>query len=253
MFAGYSVMNILGINFMSVLGVNGDMKTGISSFKTVWAWLSLVVFALFGASAVHAEQDAASEVRAVVEQNVAELLQEYERLRPIFEEDPDQFYQSMDAALSKIVDFRRIAARVMGKYAKKASKAQRGQFTQVFKDSLFNAYTKTLVDSSSFEMKVTKATINPRSDKRAKVDMDVISATGSVYPVSYSMYKNKEGAWLMENVVVFGVNVGLAFRDKFESQYRENKGNIASVIDNWNVDLEIKTKASSDVVATKES
>ena len=208
------------------------------------------------ALSVQATENDAEEgrIKALVEQNVVELLAEYEKEKVHFDTDPKRFYTAMENALSKIVDFKRIAARVMGKYAKRASKDQRGQFTQVFKDSLFNTYTSTLVESGSFDIKVTKATLNSRSDKRASVDMDVISDSGNVYPVTYSMYKNKEDEWLMENVIVFGVNVGLAFRDKFEAQYREHKGNIAAVIDNWKVDIKIDVpdEQSSQALASEE-
>ena len=145
----------------------------------------------------------------------------------------------MDISLSKIVDFRRISARVMGKYAKRASKEQRNNFVEVFKKSLYVTYTKTLIESGVFKINVTKASINSRSDKRANVNLDVISDTGTVFPVLYSMHKNKRSQWLVENVVVFGVNIGLAFRDRFETQMRKNKNDIDAVIKSWSVNLEI--------------
>jgi phospholipid transport system substrate-binding protein len=210
-------------------------------------FLSLVFFGSVSAST--SETDGATDVRQVVEQNVASMLQVYETEKVHFESDPQRFYRSMDDAISNIVDFKRIAARVMGKYARLASKEQRGQFTQVFKDSLFNTYTKTLVESGKFKINVTKAELNSRSDARASVDMDVISDSGNVYPVTYSMYKNKEGQWLMENVIVFGVNVGLAFKDKFEAQYRASKGDITAVINGWTVDIELKAPETAATVA----
>lgn len=212
--------------------------------------LLLLSLAFFGSvSASTSEADGATDVRQVVEQNVASMLQVYETEKVHFESDPQRFYRSMDDAISNIVDFKRIAARVMGKYARLASKEQRGQFTQVFKDSLFNTYTKTLVESGKFKINVTKAELNSRSDARASVDMDVISDSGNVYPVTYSMYKNKEGQWLMENVIVFGVNVGLAFKDKFEAQYRASKGDITAVINGWTVDIELKAPETAATVA----
>jgi phospholipid transport system substrate-binding protein len=212
--------------------------------------LLLLSLAFFGSvSASTSEADGATDVRQVVEQNVASMLQVYETEKVHFESDPQRFYRSMDDAISNIVDFKRIAARVMGKYARLASKEQRGQFTQVFKDSLFNTYTKTLVESGKFKINVTKAELNSRSDSRASVDMDVISDSGNVYPVTYSMYKNKEGQWLMENVIVFGVNVGLAFKDKFEAQYRASKGDITAVINGWTVDIELKAPETAATVA----
>ena len=213
-------------------------------------FLLLVSLVFFGAvSASTSEADDANAVRQVVEQNVASMLQVYEAEKNYFETDPQRFYRSMDDAISNIVDFKRIAARVMGKYARLASKEQRGQFTQVFKDSLFNTYTKTLVQSGKFKIIVTKAELNSRSDARASVDMDVISDSGNVYPVTYSMYKNNEGQWLMENVIVFGVNVGLAFKDKFEAQYRASKGDITAVINSWTVDIELKAPETAATVA----
>ena len=99
---------------------------------------------------------------------------------------------------------------------------------------------KAIVDQGSFEMRVVKAQINPRSDKRASVEMEVITSNGNIYPVTYSMYKNAEGRWYMENVIVFGVNIGLALRDKFELEYRKNRGDIDAVIASWSVDLELE-------------
>jgi len=230
------------------------MMTQIKAIKkqehSFWFRLSaLLLVAMLSFTSMAATADGADEVRHVVEQNVTRMLAVYESEKVHFESDPQRFYRSMDEAISNIVDFKRIAARVMGKYARSASKEQRGQFTGVFKDSLFNTYTKTLVESGEFKINVTKAELNSRSDARASVDMDVISDSGNVYPVTYSMYKNKSGKWLMENVIVFGVNVGLAFKDKFETQYRANKGDIAAVINGWTVDIELPTADSTSAIA----
>jgi len=191
-------------------------------------------------NSVFAAAEEADIVKQTVEENVAKIVSVYEERKPTYETDPEGFYVDMERAISAIIDFRRIAARVMGKYAKKASKAQRDEFVDNFKTSLFKTYTKTIIDQGSFEIKVVKATINTRSDRRAAVDMEFISDSGKAYPVTYSMYKNKSGQWMMENVIVFGINIGLAFKDKFEAQMREQKGDIQSVIANWTVDLDIE-------------
>ena len=187
----------------------------------------------------NAKADESELVKTTVEKNVKDILQTFEEQKPKYETDPDGFYMEMERAISSIIDFRRIAARVMGKYARKASKDQRNEFVESFKTSLFNTYTKAIVDQGSFKMRVVKSQINPRSDKRASVEMEVITSSGNIYPVTYSMYKNKEGRWYMENVIVFGINIGLAFRDKFDSEMKTRKGDIQAVIANWSVELEI--------------
>jgi len=179
-------------------------------------------------------------VKETVSASVADLLEKFNQERQFYETEPDRFFSKMDAALSKIVDFRRIAARVMGRYARKATKEQKNKFVNVFKKSLYATYTKTLIESGVNDINVTKARINSRSDKKATVDLNVISANGTVFPVIYSMHKTKDDRWLLENVIVFGVNVGLAFRDRFEKQVRKNKGDIDLVIDSWTVNLDIK-------------
>jgi phospholipid transport system substrate-binding protein len=231
------------------------MKSNLS-FVSV---LLLVLSSVFVAQSAYAANKSAKsgleseEIRQVVEKNVLEVLELFKVEREYYETDPDRFLKSMDGALNKIVDFRRIAARVMGKYARKASKDQRNRFVQVFKDSLYSTYTKTLIDSGVFDIKVTKAKLNSRSNKKAVVDMQVITDNGTVLPVAYSMYLDKQNNWMMENVIVFGVNIGLAFRDKFALQYRKNKGNLNSVIDGWNVDLDIKQPDGTDLLKKAEN
>ncbi len=187
----------------------------------------------------HADENQEEVVRQTVEDSVKSLLDKFNKEREFYDTEPDRFFNNMDVALSEIVDFRRIAARVMGKYARKASKAQRDNFVNIFKKSLYATYTKTLIESGVFKINVTKAKINSRSDERASVNLDVVSDNGTVFPVVYAMHKNKEHQWLVENVVVFGVNVGLAFRDRFEGQMRKNKNNIDAVIKSWTVKLDI--------------
>ena len=208
--------------------------------------ISLILFS----GSLHAKSEDQSElVRKKVENNVQELLAKFNEEKVHFEKEPERFLNNMDAALSKLVDFRRIAARVMGKYGRAATDEQKDRFVKVFKDSLYSTYTKTLVESGVFKINVTKAEINSRSDEKASVYMDVISDNGTVFPVTYSMHKNDNDQWMMENVIVFGVNIGLAFRDKFELEYRKYRGDIDALIKNWTVDLELegaveKAKAS---------
>lgn len=209
------------------------------------ALLSVVVLSLLVSNVAFGGEHEAELVRQAVEKNVTELVDKFDRERQYYETDPERFFSSMDQALGKIVDFRRIAARVMGKYARKASREQRDRFVAVFKDSLYETYTKTLVESGAFKINVIKAKINSRSDKRATVDLEVVSDNGSVYPVVYSMHRTKSDEWLMENVIVFGVNIGLAFRDKFESQMRRNKGDVDAVIGAWTAPLDIKKPKES--------
>ncbi|MGC8121137.1 MlaC/ttg2D family ABC transporter substrate-binding protein [Marinobacter sp. VGCF2001] len=173
------------------------------------------------------------DLQQYVDDNTQKLVQKLNAEKGLYEQDPEAFYTSMDQTLEAFVDFRRIAARVMGRYARQTTPEQRDAFVEKFKRSLFDSYAQALVTSEDFEITVKEATILPQNDDRASVDMELISASGNRYPVTYSMYRNSEGRWMMENVIVEGVNIGLAFRDRFAQEMEENRGQVQAVIDGW--------------------
>jgi len=197
-------------------------------WRLAWLWLLLALVA----GRVQAA-DPAEELRTYVDENTQKLVARLNAEKGLYETDPEAFYHSMEEALTDFVDFRRIAARVMGRYARQTSRQQRDAFVEKFKRSLFETYSKALVSADEFRVEVLDATILPRNPDRASVQLEVITASGNRYPVVYSMYRDKSGRWLMENVIVEGVNIGLAFRDRFAQEMEANHGQIQAVIDNW--------------------
>ncbi|MBD3655309.1 ABC transporter substrate-binding protein [Marinobacter sp.] len=191
--------------------------------------LALVLAVVMAPAHAGPEED----LRQYVDDNTQKLVNKLNAERGLYETDPEAFYRSMDDALRDFVDFRRIAARVMGRYARQTTPAQRDEFVEKFKRSLFDSYAQALVESQDFQINVQEAVINEQDSGRASVQMEVISATGNRYPVTYSMYLNKDGRWLMENVIVEGVNIGLAFRDRFSQEMEQNRGQVQAVIDGW--------------------
>ncbi|WP_417530934.1 MlaC/ttg2D family ABC transporter substrate-binding protein [Marinobacter lipolyticus] len=168
-----------------------------------------------------------------VDENTQRLVDKLNEEKGLYDRDPEAFYISMDQELREFVDFRRIAARVMGRYARQTSPEQRDEFVEKFKRSLFDSYAQALVSANDFAIEVKDAEINPNNAGRASVQMEVLTASGNRYPVTYSMYKNDEGRWMMENVIVEGINIGLAFRDRFAQEMEQNRGEVQAVIDSW--------------------
>jgi phospholipid transport system substrate-binding protein len=185
------------------------------------------------AGQARANASAEADLRVYVNESTQKLVQKLNAEKGLFEEDPQAFYQLMDENLDGFVDFRRIAARVMGRYARQTTPEQRDDFVERFKRSLFDAYAQALVETDDFEMAVQDVEILPNNSNRASVQMQLTSAGGNRYAITYSMYKNGEGRWLMENVIVEGVNIGLAFRDRFAQAVEQNRGQIQAVIDGW--------------------
>ena len=173
------------------------------------------------------------DLKQYVNENTQQLVDQLNNEKGLYDRDPDAFYQSMDDALEGFVDFRRIAARVMGRYARQTTPEQRDEFVTKFKRSLFDSYAQALVSAEDFKIKVNDATINPQDDNRASVAMEVITASGNRHAVTYSMYRKEGGSWMMENVIVEGVNIGLSFRDRFTQEMEANRGQVQAVIDGW--------------------
>lgn len=230
--------------------------TAVRSIKqyAIAPW-ALAVLALMAALMVRPAAANSQELASYVDENTQKLVQRLNQEKDLYNEDPDAFYEEMEQALTGFVDFRRIAARVMGRYARQATPEQRDEFVVRFKRSLFESYAQALVNNSDgFEIAVRDAQINPRDEGRASVDMLVTTESGDRYQVTYSMYRNKDsGEWLMENVIVEGVNIGLAFRDRFAQEMESRRGDVDAVIENWgdavaslNLDEELEQGAESE-------
>ena len=199
------------------------------ALKQRFIWMFAMVALVAGQAWAGPEDD----LKQYVDENTQKLVQKLNEEKGLYEQDPEAFYASMDETLDQFVDFRRIAARVMGRYARQTSPEQRDEFVAKFKRSLFDSYAQALVSAENFEINVLDAEILAQNDDRASVQMEVISASGNRYPVTYSMYRNGEGRWMMENVIVEGVNIGLAFRDRFALEMEQNRGQVQAVIDGW--------------------
>ncbi len=154
--------------------------------------------------------------------------------REIFRQDDQLFYKEIDELLSPVVDFERIARRVMAKYYRQASAGQREEFIKVFKQSLLKLYAKGLLDIGNEKIVILPPARggNPDSKKQI-VDVEIISANGNKFPITYSMFMNGSNQWKMENVIVNGINIGLTYRNQFSHLMEEKNNDIDQVIAGW--------------------
>jgi len=199
------------------------------------SWV-LLLASFFSSSTVVADVQTNQELKQYISSSMNQLVVKLKENKDEYQKDKALFYRDLNAELSKVVDFKRIAMKVMGKHGRKASKAQRTQFIHIFKQSLYQTYAQVLLENNEVEISVINATLNPRNVKKAKVNIEIKSAAGSRYDVSYSLHKGKDQTYRVENIVVMGINLGLAYKDRFQQQVKANKGNVKTVIDNWSFD-----------------
>jgi len=178
---------------------------------------------------ISASDLSAHEYASKVHKEIIEIIQTKDDL---FIEDPKKFTQEISDAFSPIVDFKRIARNVMGKYYKNASEVQRDEFSKAFESSLLDTYSGTLVEFKDEKIVVIPPNSPEKYKDKAKVKIEIITSSQS-YPGTYSMYLDKGGKWKIINIVVNGINLGKTFRSQFYSLMKKNEENIDLVIDQW--------------------
>ena len=156
--------------------------------------------------------------------------------KSLFLEDRKLYEQKIKEIFEPMIDFRRVAATVMGKkYYLASSKEQRAEFVLIFKDSLLDTYAETLAQWEN----QTITTIFPKNmeiqtNNLKNIEVQQTLNTGSSkYPISYKLRKNKDNSWSIVNIIVNGVNLGLTFRNQFQALAIKNNGNIESTLNGW--------------------
>ncbi|MEQ8857338.1 MAG: ABC transporter substrate-binding protein [Pseudomonadales bacterium] len=150
-------------------------------------------------------------------------------------EDPERFYREVEALLSNVVDFDSFARSVMAGHYRDATPEQARRFAETFKWGLVRTYALALTEFEDGKVVVLEPDQPPRNPKRQTVTMEIHASTGEVYPVLYSVTQEDDGSWLIRNLIVNGVNMGLTYRNQFDSAMNDPKygRDMDRVIDGW--------------------
>ena len=155
----------------------------------------------------------------------------------LYVSDPEKFKAKINVIFEPMVDFRRVGASVMGKkYYLAASKDQRLRFISVFKTSLLDTYSSALAQwgDQTIETNFSKKTV---FNKTEDVNQSLV-ASNNIYPITYKVRNDDTGNWLIINIIVNGVNLGLTFRNQFRALALEHDENIDNIINNWTSDAD---------------
>ncbi len=212
------------------------MMTGYSSRRKAALWGLLLSLGLGLSAPVPAVPAAqvASQVSAqdFMQQVTSQLLQRLVRERKSYQKDPSLLFRIVDENITPYVDYTTIARRVMGRFYRQANDAQRQKFAQQFKDSLIRTYGNGLAayDHQSIQVLPARA---PQTGSTATVDMLIGMNSGQSIPVSYELQRMANGQWMLENVILNGINLGLTFRNQFASDVEQYHNDLDQVIAHW--------------------
>jgi phospholipid transport system substrate-binding protein len=161
------------------------------------------------------------------------------------EEDPERYYQEVQAILDPVIDYRGFARGVMGPYAtseryRSLDEAGRAQlreqldrFTEVMRVGLVRTYSKGLLAFGGSRIEVDDPTEEDNGKSKVSVRQLVYSEEAEPYVLFYQMGLNKSGDWKLRNVIIESVNLGEIYRNQFQAAAREHDGNLDTVIDTW--------------------
>ena len=197
------------------------------SFKKWIAVALLTVLAPLGFAA-----DIAADPYKKIEKVTVELLDIIATHRDSYPETEVAYFGKLDQLLSSHVDFDWIAKSVMGRYSKTASPEQRERFTQVFRNGLVETYGRGLIGYNDQKIVLLEAMPLAKEQRKVTVRQEIRSSE-TVYPLEYTMMRNKSGTWMVLNVVINGINLGKTFHNQFKLSAQRSGGDINQVIDGW--------------------
>ena len=182
--------------------------------------------------------NSASNPHQFIDSQAQEMVSIIRTNQELYAKDPELFKDKINVVFEPMVDFRRVGASVMGKkYYLAASSSQRLQFIRSFKTSLLDTYSSTLAQWGDQKI----ITIFPEVSEFKKtedVQQNLITSS-NIYPITYKVRKDKNGNWLIINIIVNGVNLGLTFRNRFQALAKEHNENIDEIIKHWTSDANL--------------
>ena len=168
-----------------------------------------------------------------IDSNAQLMVETLKNNKQLFADDRDLFEDKIKEIFEPMIDFRLIAASVMGKkYYFKATKDERVEFIEIFKDSLLDTYAETL---AQWEDQVIETIFVEYDNEKALKSIEVkqeLNTGDSIYPILYKLRKTENG-WAIINIIINGVNLGLTFRNQFRALADEHDENVTLTIKNW--------------------
>lgn len=188
----------------------------------------LVFFLLTGSLYILSDEDP----YIFIDENAQKMVRVLTEDSSLFETDRVLYENKIKEIFEPMIDFRRVAASVMGKkYYLLATKEERAEFVLIFRDSLLDTYAETLAQWGDSTITTEFPKNKEELSKNVEVKQTLDTGT-SKYPISYKLRKSKDG-WKIVNIIINGVNLGLTFRNQFQALAISHNENISDTLRNW--------------------
>jgi phospholipid transport system substrate-binding protein len=130
-----------------------------------------------------------------------------------------------------LVNDRTVALRVMGRFARQATEDERDRFTDRLETSLVDAYARGLAAYGGEKLTLPDEGVILKPG-RAVVEARLESPGREALPIQFALGHKEGKGWLVENVVIAGINLGLTLRNQFADLVKST-GSVSGAIDAW--------------------
>lgn len=187
------------------------------------AGLFLLVQAFFSGSLAAADIVAPD---VMLKQTSDEVIAVIKEKREQLEQDPSLVYDLVHEYILPHLDEVTIAKLAMGKNWRDASREQKVEFINEFRNLLIRTYGKSLSEFSDQEINYFPVRMKEGEDK-VVVKSEVIQPGGPAIPVAYRM-RIKDDAWKVYDLSIDGVSLVTSYRGTFDQEVR--KGGIDGLL-----------------------
>lgn len=197
--------------------------------------LAAVLLAVASISNVNAQAPAASTKAAsqqaspdqVISSVAEKLLARIKQDREALDKDPQRLYAMVDEVVLPYFDFPLMSRLVLGPAWDKADNAQQQRFIDGFKTLLIKTYGNALLQYSNEQVSFSDA-VPGSKPTRASVASTIQSPGSDPVTMHYRM-RQKDGEWLVYDVVVDNISLVTNYRGTYASEIK--RAGLESLID----------------------
>ncbi len=135
--------------------------------------------------------------------------------------------QAFRELLTAGFDVKAISRFVLGRYWRKATGAERAEFTGLFEDLIVATYSKKFLDYSGQTLKVEA--IREENQKTASVASRIRRQGGDSIRIDWRLLR-RAGSWRIVDVVVEGMSMVLSQRSEYASMIKADGGKIEGLL-----------------------
>lgn len=153
----------------------------------------------------------------VVKQTIDKALQELNERRDELANNRAELYATVERVLEPSIHFERVSKLVLAKHWRKASVAQKVEFTQQFKKSLLQTYASAVFDYSG--EKIVYLPYKADGKDKARIKTEFVTKAGKRIPVVYSMSNRKDTSWRMYDIKIITDGATTSLVQLYKAQY----------------------------------